>query len=134
MEVKKLIYEFSFANMFSKSDKDTEVLEVEKFEEHIKKELNNHKYDWDGLTIRIRNRLIEHCKMVKRRTQKEEENTSDKVNKTKPLIHIHQEDILNRKVHELAKKDNDMLFDFLKYVQNMMRGRIFEAFHEMFAS
>lgn len=72
----------------------------------------------------IKTILMDLCKNVKRRTQKEDDDGSSKNSKTKPIIHINQEKKLRLIVNKFAHEDYKVLLDFLKLVQNILRGRI----------
>jgi len=133
MDIKANIYNFDFGNIFTKADKESTDIDVNAYTEHVSKTLSELKLEWETkLVSSIRAKLVELCKMVKRRTQKEEEDSHNQNSKTMPLIHIHQEETLKRIVNILAHEDNKMLIDFLKLIQNMLRGRLYEAFLQMF--
>jgi len=124
MEMKEIIENFDFRNVFTKTDKDPEEIDVITYTENINRELSNLKLEWDTkLITKIRTKLIELCKTVKRLTQREDDdnNTNEK---TKPLVHAHQDKSLNKIILLLALQDYSVLKDFLKVVQCMLRGRI----------
>jgi len=127
MDIKSQIYNFSMNNIFNiKTESNENELEISEFVNKVERELEEHKHNYDIiLIINIRSKLTELCKLVKRRTQKEEEEAS-KNDKNKPLVHIHQEARLRDIVYGFAIKDNNRLLDFLKLIQCMLRGMLYE--------
>jgi len=131
MEIKNEIWKFPIENMYdSKSEHADNDIEVSKFIEDVEKKLDNIKYNYETeLTGKIKALLIELCKVVKKKTvQDDEDEDLFKYDKNKPLIYQAQERNLKRIKNLFAIDDNNMLIDFLKLVQHMMRGRIYDEF------
>lgn len=102
-----------------------ETFNIQDFIDKVGTDLNELVYQWaNNLMNPVKVKLIELCKMIKRRTQREEDDMNQKISKAKPLVHIHQEEILKNTIHKFAQLDNLLLIDFLKIIQLMMRGRI----------
>lgn len=72
---------------------------------------------------KIRADLLDLCRNVKKRKQKEDLNEEEKV-RTKPLIFINQEIMLTKIVQRFAKQDEKCLLNFLILVQNMLRAKL----------
>lgn len=65
-------------------------------------------YDSDLLN-KIRADLLDLCRNVKKRKQKEDLNEDEKNIRSKPLIHINQEIMLKKIVQKFAKEDEKVL-------------------------
>jgi len=86
----------------------------------------NQKFDTIFLP-KIRSILVDLCKSIKRKLQREGNNTKED-SKAKPIIHIEQEKELREIMRNFANTDDTMLLNFMRLVQNMMRGMIYNNY------
>lgn len=72
------------------------------------------------------------CKSIKRKLQREGTNNKEE-SKAKPIIHVEQEKHLREIIRQFANTDDQMLLNFMRLVQNMMRGMIYNYYMEHFS-
>jgi len=132
MKIKDQVNNFDFEYIYGadsiKVDKEAEDIsefEIDKFFDQVDQNLDkvNQKFDTSFLPL-IRSNLVDLCKSIKRKLQRE--GTGNKEDsKAKPLIHVEQEKHIRHIIRRFAQKDDHMLLNFLRLIQNMMRGMIF---------
>jgi hypothetical protein len=86
----------------------------------------NQKFDTVFLPT-IRNILVDLCKTIKRKLQREGDNNKED-SKAKPIIHLEQEKLLRTIMRSFAHTDDNMLLNFMRLVQNMMRGMVYNCY------
>lgn len=79
----------------------------------------------------IKNNLIELCKQIKRKLQREGDHNKEST-KAKPLIHVEQENHLRNIIRHFATTDDHMLLEFMRLIQSMLRGMIYNNYLEQF--
>jgi hypothetical protein len=108
-----------------KDAEDITEFEIDKFFEQVDLNLERVNVHFDTIFMPIiKNNLIELCKQIKRKLQRDGDHNKEN-NKAKPLIHIEQENHLRTIIRHFANMDDKMLLDFMRMIQNMMRGMIY---------
>jgi len=99
--------------------------ELEKFFDQVDQNLDRINQKFDTIFLpKVRNILVDLCKTIKRKLQREG-NSNKEDSKAKPIIHVEQERQLREIIRQFANTDDLMLLNFMRLVQNMMRGMIY---------
>lgn len=126
MEIKEKISQFNFIDFYNvQSEASESDFDINEFTLQVIKKLEQitGAYDMELLN-KIRADLLDLCRNVKKRKQKEDLSEEEKQTRSKPLIHINQEIMLTKIVQKFAKQDEKVLFNFLNLVQNMLRAKL----------
>lgn len=132
MSIKEYISNFDFEYIYGaesiKVEKDAEDItefEIDKFFEQVDLNLEKINVQFDTVFMPIiKNNLIELCKQIKRKLQREGDHNKEN-SKAKPLIHVEQENQLRKIISQFAHMDDHMLIDFMRLIQSMLRGMIY---------
>lgn len=128
MDLKYEIWKFPFLNIFdTKSEVSDNDIDIDNFLEGIVNQLQQTLENFEkDLMGKVKSLLSDLCKNVKKKTVTDDD--IFKYDKHKPLIYQSQEASLKKIKASFAVEDNKMLLNFLKMIQHMMRGRIYDEF------